>query len=56
MISLKYVSFSDTLILLPATVQLMSLLLDYYNKVTLKLIIIIIYICFAILNLWVIDF
>ena len=32
MISLKYVSFSDTLIQLPATVQLMSLLLDYYKN------------------------
>ena len=55
-ISLKYASFSDTFIPLPATVQLMS----YYEKVTfdffLILIIIIIYICYAILNLWAIDF
>ena len=38
MISLKYVSLSDNLILLPATVQLMSLLLDYYKKLLLKFI------------------
>ena len=58
MISLKYVSFSDTFIPLPATVQLMS----YYEKVTFEKknyfdnTVIIIYICYAILNLWAIDF
>ena len=35
MICLKFVSFSGTFIPLPATVQLMSLLIfDYYEKVT----------------------
>ena len=58
MISLKYVSFSDTFIPLPATVQLMS----YYEKVTFEFFFNfdnnnhLHLLCYAILNLWAIDF